>query len=130
MVIASDRITGIEIIRYVVGRDIGEIHAEILLTGLTIVKTELQVAHDAAHAFHKRLFYRTPCKRDCREDTPTVLLGEAGGGITSKGERDEITVLEPIVDTSEERHKLIRSAPIPYRATHIAVERLTRGIHP
>ena len=67
----------VTVVTYCIDRHAGEeVVAYILLTGDTPAGTDLKVAEHAACGFHEGFVDYTPCKRNRRECTPAMILGE------------------------------------------------------
>ncbi len=88
------------------GRDVVEIITNVLLTGLTVCQTELQVA-DGLNILQESLFFHAPSESCCREVAPLMTLGEARRTVGTHGEREEVAVQQRVVQTADPRAQAV-----------------------
>ena len=82
----------------------GQVIAEILITGYTVVTTYFQVVNPC-DVFHESLFTDTPAGRYGGEVTPFIVISETGGTFVSQRSGHQVAVLVVITQAAEERNQ-------------------------
>ena len=86
---------------------------DFLITGHTVSDTQFEVIHRRV-VFRKPFFLRnTPCQRNGRECSPTVVLTEAGGTVTAHSGCKQVFIFVRIVETCHQREQ----CPVALAAT-------------
>ena len=96
----------------IIGSD-KSIVTDFLITGHTVSNTQFEVIHRRV-VFRKPFFLRnTPCQRNGRECSPTVVLTEAGGTVTAHSGCKQVFIFVRIVETCHQR----KQCPVALAAT-------------
>ena len=88
---------------------VGHIHivTYVLLAGYTIAQAQFQVGEHVTALLHEVLIDDAPSQGHRGEQTPAVVLAEAGGTVSTEGSCQQVAIHQIVVQTSEEGHQIV-----------------------